>query len=343
MPRNLIGRTVQDIPSEGPAEQQQAEAEEARPRFNGMRDLLRLATSRRQNRPSNSGNEEDAAMPATPAASSRECKAKASSKKYHLESQLDSLVFGHDIDGSGVSEDILAQEEAQARRRLKKPVMSADGKVIDAQRPSANRGRPSGIRHLDHMPAPQKHPNDGSKRQYAWIHKPTAWDNPVTYEEPPEPGKRPSHPVCVVGPVCTERKRAFPEKAAAVGRACWQQQQAVTEVEPPNRELEEGEEAEFRVSDAHVKTIPKLKCNENAWLTQWHWDSRHDIDPPKRNKYMFGMPDEACTSTCDRSVYRVAAGKASLVRAEGCGLSFYDKVRMMDEARGMTPAPLTAR
>lgn len=358
-PRNLIGRSIWDTstapPPHRPLSTEPPDEAEAEPRFNGIRDLVKLATSRRQSRTPatepafaaiGGGGEEDAVAPATPAASSREGKVHARfGRKYSTagsnanETQADELVFNHDIDCSGQSQEVKAQEEAQVGRRLKKPIISADGKIIDAQRCTTNCGRPSGLRHIDSSPAPQKHPHAGSKRQFSWIHRPTAWNNPVTYEDPPEPGKRPSHPVCANGPVALDRMRSFPEKMKATGQ--WQNQwQTVDCGSVP----EEGEE-KLPVSDAPAKKSENY--NDTRWLTNWHWHSRQDVDPPKVNKYSLGVPIESCKSARAESVRRSAAGKTSNLQAEGCSLAYYEQVRRMDEARAMTPSramtPLSAR
>jgi hypothetical protein len=262
------------------------------------------------------------------------------------------------------------EEKPEQIRRQKRPVIGADGKVLNAQMGSDPRSsRTSSIMHIDYTPTPQKHPCDGAKRQYSWIHRPTAWDNPITYEDPPEPGKRPSHPVCANGIVATDRKRFFPDKVAETGIpplhmskapvgntwGGWAQGGAPGrammdgpwQVEPRERELEEGEEAEFRVSDMRVRRLPGMKNNDTAWLTQWHWDPRRDIDPPKINRFSLGFPNEACTTTSDAAVWSHPAGRAgnlyAQLQAEGCSLSLNGKVRAMDEARGMTPTPLSAR
>lgn len=363
LPRNLIGRTLLDVPRE--------KESEATPRFNGIRDLVRLAASRRQKRVSSDVKEDGAATPATPASSSREAKANAkssSSNKYAvgnmMESHLDELVFDHDIDQSGHTDDFAEQQEAQWQRRLKRPVKGADGKVITNQKTSISFERPR-LHHVEYTPAEQKHPLAGSKRQFAWIHRPTAWQNPDTYEEPVEPGKRPSHPVSSNGVVATERKRCFPEKTVATGIPPAHMSKAPTgnswggwarcgapgrgymtspwEVEPRDRELKDGEEAEFRVSDARIRRIPDMGCSDTSWLTTWHCDLQHDGEPPKQNKYSLGMPIKAYSSTTEEIVCTTAAGKSSNLQAEGCRLSYYDQVRMMDEARSMTPMPLTAR
>jgi hypothetical protein len=124
------------------------------------------------------------------------------------------------------------------------------------------------------------------------------------------------------------------------------------QVEPWERPLEDGEEAEFRVCDARVKMIPEMKHHNTNWLTNWHWDPRDDIDPPKSNKYRLNMPIAAYTTTCEESVYSRPAGKQS------CGASVYDQVpdemrqnalmtlrctSVTDEVRSMTPFPMSAR
>lgn len=241
-----------------------------------------------------------------------------------MASQLDEIVFGHDIDLSGRSKDTDLQEKSQGSRRLKKMVLGPDGKKLDAQSTSDGwpKGRQSSIRHIPYTPTPQKHPRDGSTRQYSWSHRPTAWNNPVTYEDPPEPGKRPTHPVCSVGLVATDRKRCYPEKPAEMGFILMD-----PPVPDPDRDLDER---------------PEVK-SDTAWLTNWHWDSRYDCNPPKQNKYSLNMPIKGCSPTRAEIVHRPAAGKKSNMQAEGCALPFYEEVRKIDEVRGLGLAPLSAR
>lgn len=345
-PRHLIGQSISDLPGErSHAPEIEVEPETApQTRFSGIRDLVRLATSRRQNKAPVAANDDDAATPAAsstprrePAATSTPRKgisfgtpAKTPGKKQvaftnMMESQLDELVFGHDIDLSGRSKDRDLQEKAQENRRLKRIVVGPDGKPMDAQKASDPRGgKQSSIRHIPYTPTPQKHCHDGSKRQYSWIHRPTAWENPVSYEDPPEPGKRPTHPVCSVGLVATDRKRCYPEKSSEMGLIL---------MDPPSdpapgRDLEDER--------------PEVK-SDTAWLTNWHWDSRYDCDPPKQNKYSLGVPIEGCSTTRSETVHRQAAGKKSNLQAEGCALSFYEQVRKMDQVRGMGLAQSSAR
>lgn len=295
LPRHFIGRTVLDVPAE----------KEAGPRFNGIRDLVRLATSRRQaaSAAENEAGDENKDKP-TPSSSSRHCKAAA---KYSVRGSstpdFDDLIVLDDGDNTGRLDEVAVPEEAQVTRRLKRPVLGPDGKVINAQAPSNGNYRPQGLRAIHMVPEPQKHPQAGFKRQFAWIHRPTAWDNPVTYEDPPEPGKRPSHPVCANGPVAVDGKRMFPERAPTATR----------EERPPSIAAE-------------------TKYRDTSWMTRWHC-SASDVDPPKLKRCSLNMPIAACTTTRDDSVFCIPAGRPS------CGL--YDNMRLADEARAMTP--LTAR
>jgi len=324
-PRHLIGKTVLDVPGET---QPSPES-----RFNGIRDLVRLAAGRRQAK-AKAVEDEDASVAASGGKISQlRNKYTVTSQK---ESHIDELVFNHDIDQTGHVEEAQAEQEAALRKRLKRPVIAADGRPFDAQRPSVvSENRPR-IIHLDNLPLPQKHPQAGFKRQFAWSHKPTAWNNPVTWEDPPEPGKRPSHPVSSSGAVATDRKRVFPEKAVptgippphmskapngnawggwarcgAPGRAAMD---GLWEVEPHDSHLEGAEEAEFRVSDARIKMQPGMKSQDTSWLTRWHWDARNDIDPPKQNKYRDGSPIAFCTNTREENVFRPPAGKPGLLQ-----------------------------
>lgn len=291
----------------------------------------------------------------TPSSSSKNCQA---ALKYGMrpsrDSEVDDLIFSHDIDNSGRSEEIELQEEAQCGRRLKRPVIGSNGKAVDAQRLSTNTGRPVGLRTIDMIPSAQKHCQAGSKRLFGWIHRPTAWDNPVTYEDPPELGKRPSHPVCANGVVALDRKRIFPEgavatsiplrsmsKEAPVGNTwgSWADgepgrrgSEGPWQVEPRERELDEEEEAEFRVRDARVKINPEKEYCPTSWLTNWHWDAIDDVDPPHTNKYRENMPMASCTTTCEEIVYCAPAGKSSALA---------ERSRPDSRARAMTP--LTAR
>eukprot|EP00928_Gymnodinium_smaydae_P027339 TRINITY_DN21177_c0_g4_i2.p1 TRINITY_DN21177_c0_g4~~TRINITY_DN21177_c0_g4_i2.p1 ORF type:complete len:175 (+),score=15.60 TRINITY_DN21177_c0_g4_i2:110-634(+) len=71
--------------------------------------------------------------------------------------------------------------------------------------------RREGIKRIDFVPKKQKSIWEGCKRSFEWTHHPTAWNNPLTYEDPPVPGRRPTHPVAPDGVAATEQKRTFPE------------------------------------------------------------------------------------------------------------------------------------
>jgi hypothetical protein len=273
------------------------------------------------------------------------------------ESHVDELVFNRDLDFSGPSkEDELA--EAQVQRRLRKTVFRPDGEAIDLSKPSSMPSRQEGIKRIEQVIEVRKHEKGGSKRCFPWTHRPTAWENPVTYEDPPNIGTRPSHPTCSNGVVAKEHKRYFPEKAPATaippanmskapignewggwarnGAPGREVMDGPWQVEPRDRELAEGEEAEFRVSDARVKRFPEMKYNDTTWLTTWHTHSRDDVEPRRQTKYHLNVPIESCSPTCEDAVFLPAAGKTINLPAEGTKLDFYDRVRLMDQARAMT-------
>jgi len=280
----------------------------------------------------------------------------------NAESHLDEVVFEADFDLSGPSARLEVDDHAAKHRRLKKPVVGADGQPITVQGPSSARLKPEGIRRIEPEPTPQKHWLSGSKRCFAWKSElPTLFNNPVTYDEPVEPGTRPSHPVCAIGvvPRGKEHKRAFPEKAYTItsipparmnkaptgnewggwgrrGEPGRKVMDGPWQVEPRERELKEGEEAEFRVSDARVRLFPGQKNYDTAWLTNWHFDSRHHVDEVKKKKFSLGEPLASCSTSREQAVHRPAAGKASMLISEGTALSYYDRVRAADEDRAIT-------
>lgn len=328
-PSHLIGKTLLEIPTE---EQQLT--------LSGVKDLLRLATSRQQGvqdkyaeTPSDVTLKLDDPTPAQGSQRGKKAPAKSEfNMRGAMDSEVDTLVFGIDFDKSGRSEEIELQEESYATRRMKRLVLGDDGRHLDAQRQSTGIERPRGLKTTNMVPEKQKHPAGGFKRQYAWIHKPTAWESLDTYEEPVQPGKRPTHPVCSAGPVSLERKRCYPEKATETGIPPPHMSKAPTgntwggwgrggapgrgimrgpwQVEPKDRDLAPGEEAEFRVSDARVRMIPEMMHGDTKHLTTWHLELT-DIDPPKINRQGTGCPVLSCSSTLDDGVYRRPAGKQS--------------------------------
>lgn len=326
-PRHFIGRNTQDVAST---------ETKAEPRFNGIRDLVKLAASRRQGRVAEfadfaSNEERDAATPVTPAASSRgerKANAKSSGQKYSVkfqpESQLTDLSsLQHDIEPSAPSEGREPQEEASNFRRLRRPVFGPDGAPMSVQTPSANSIKENATKSRQGdqlpLPAPQKNFCGGSKRHYAWLHRPTAWDNPVTYEDPPELGKRPSHPVCANGVVATDRKRSFPERALVDN--CGEL-----------LVLDDGPEAEARGSEAGMKPRCQIKYPDTSWLLRWHWNPQ-DAEPPKPRKFSLNVPIAACSSTRAETVYQLPAGKP--------GTS--DRYQLADAIEELQMMPLTAR
>jgi len=193
-------------------------------------------------------------------------------------------------------------------RRLRKTVFDGGGGRLDGQRPSSGRERPHGIRSIVMHPTPNKGFLDGSKKCFEWTtNQPTGPDNPKTWEEPVEPGKRPSHPVCANGVVALEHKRDFPEiraretadpgnprtsKApfgsewggwAASGAPGRKVQQAPWDSLEPSRKGQGvsdclGEETEYRFCDARTRPFPEMKNQPTAHLTRWHLDAKNDLE-----------------------------------------------------------------
>lgn len=293
----------------------------------------------------------------------------------NMRSQIDEAVYGHDMDASGecdVDEDLkkylgcagrsLREVQDVGSRRLKKAVYDREGKVVDCQAQSSGIDRPQGIRQVDEMPVPQKHPYEGSKRCFAWKHKPTAWDNPMVFEEPTEPGKRPTHPVCSYGPVSKDRMRAFPDKAypatgipppkmnrqpvgnewggwAKGGAPGRKPADGPWQVVP--RGADENAEADFRVSDARVKRFPEMKYDDTLHLTAWHYDPKHDIDPVKISQISKldprGRKEDFGNRHHDRDMlWGPPAGVPSGISVEGTPLESYDRIRKHERQQAMS-------
>mmetsp|Transcript_36811 Transcript_36811/g.64856 ORF Transcript_36811/g.64856 Transcript_36811/m.64856 type:complete len:380 (-) Transcript_36811:67-1206(-) len=293
----------------------------------------------------------------------------------NMRSQIDEAVYGHDIDFSGqcdVEEEFKKYIGSAGRsnrevtgaesRRLKKSVYDRDGKVVDCQNQSDGKSRPEGIKQVDETPTPQKHPYAGSKRCFDWKYKPTAWDNPVTFEEPPEPGKRPSHPVCNYGPVSTDRIRSFPEKKypatgipppkmnkqpvgnewggwAKKGEPGRKPADGPWQVVP--RGADENAEADFRVSDARVKRFPEMKYGDTTHITTWHFDPKHDIDPVKTSQVTklepLGSKEAFGNRHHDRDMlWGPPAGKPTYIAVEGTPLESYDRIRRHERQQAMS-------
>lgn len=230
-------------------------------------------------------------------------------------------------------------------RRLKKSVEDADGRILDASRPSSGRKRPEGIRQIDMMHVRTKAPLEGAKRCFDWTHGPTGPWNPKTYEEPPESGSRPSHPVSSQGVVALEHKRYFPEKQnvatahvpplrlkpeSGVEMGGWGRDGA------PGRKAHrgpwdsvlthEGDEAQSYLADARRQKFPEFANRPTDHLTRWHLHPLHDVDPPMRRKVQLNVPMDA--GGAGRGMASMpAAGRPTGVAIEGCRLSFYDRIR----------------
>merc|ERR1712048_1475368 len=163
-------------------------------------------------------------------------------------------------------------------------------------RPQSAEEKPRALKHIDFVPQPSKAPQGGSKRCYDWVYRPTGWENPVQYEEPPEPGKRPSHPVCSDGVVGLEHKKWFPEvlfaktgiippglckaphgswggwgKGGTPGR---RRQDGPWDSVQPKSGTHDPAQTEFRFCDARTKAFPEMKYEDTWHLTRWHVDPR---------------------------------------------------------------------
>lgn len=274
---------------------------------------------------------------------------------------------GSHAEGSSIAMGSMTVPEI-AYRREKKSVIDGDGQVIDCQRPSSGRIRPQGLRNIEFVPAPQKNILDSRRRCYDWIYRPgeTGYQNPMQYEEPPELGKRPSHPVPAIGLVELGHKRSFPEKQyTQTGLPPPRMNKAPNSAEwggwakggAPGRkpqvkpwEVADDEGADgFRVCDARLKRYPEMK-HTTTDLLYWHWDPQHDVDPASQKRVHINDPMHPVAEQQDaarqgthvlpRSLARTgldlvagpAAGQPSMVNVEGSRLGAYDRLRAVEEA-----------
>jgi len=193
---------------------------------------------------------------------------------------------GHFAVGSGF------KDEAGPQRRSRKTVCTADGKVMDCQRPSSSKPRRPHVQPIDFIPIPQKNPLDSSKRCFDTGRHPTGYENPDTWEDPGGPGVRPSHPVSPVGVVALDHRRPFPEQQfretdlaryseAPVARSQWG---GWARSGAPGRGPMRGPwdslrpdpgstEAKCRFSDACKKPFPDTSYEDTRHMTDWHWDT----------------------------------------------------------------------
>lgn len=272
------------------------------------------------------------------------------------------IKFRHpELSRSGLDSTFCAIQAAP-ERRLKMAILDSEGIALSSQRPSSGSERPHGLRQISGEPAKQKNRFDTSKRCFEWTHRPTAFDNTDTWEEPVVPGVRPSHPVCIRGPVGVEHMRSFPEKqnqatgvpppclakaphgaewggwgaSGAPGRAPMQSPWDSLEPKDPSKT-----EAEVRFCDARTRRFPHMKDTPTFVLTAWHLDARRDVDPASAKKIHVNVPTASTAAAARRPVGLPAAGRAGGFPSEGASMPWYEKVRLAELSS--TGQPHTAR
>lgn len=274
----------------------------------------------------------------------------AETKRKHLEHEFDN-------DDTYLEMGALTiPEPTRDWSRLKKTVFDDGGKAVTSQRPSSGNGRTSGVKQMDHLPNLQKGPMDGSKRCFPWSCRPTGYQNPVSYEDPPVPGVRPSHPVPAVGLVSLGHRRAFPEKEvktsipprsskAPTGSEWggWAKNGAPGRA-PLDRPWEVETDAKnpdgLRVTDARIRQFVEMKNPPTAHHTQWHTDARNHIDPVKQSRVHHSEPLSPVApsgSLTERGEMHMmlnmrGAGKPTGSHVEGAALPFYDRFRAEEAA-----------
>lgn len=224
-------------------------------------------------------------------------------------------------------------------RRLRKPILDAAGFVIDGQRPSSGRAKPEGIRKLDFVPLPQRLPHDCLKKCFNFDDRPTGYEASLErqWEETPGPGMRPSHPVCAMGSVALEHRRAYPEQqnqatgiphpALSKAPKCGSEwggwgangapgryplQQPWCSIEPEH----EGGESEYRFCDARTKRFPEMKGHNTLELTRWHLDTQH-VDYCASKQHHTNTATPAFLATARGAARLPAAGRSSGLAAGG--------------------------
>lgn len=217
--------------------------------------------------------------------------------------------------------------------------------------PKSSNDRGEGIKKINMVPAKQRGIYDASKRCFSWARsQPTGYENPVSFEEEPIPGMRPSHPVAANGPVGTEHRRSFPEKqhcptaipppalckppsgnewggwavGGAPGRGPMQQ--------PWDSLLGSGQDAEERFCDARTKRFPEMKYQDTSHHIRWHLDAKEHIDPINAKRIHRNAPTVATASSPagQRLAFQRASGRPSRMPVEGAALDWYDKVRVRE-------------
>jgi hypothetical protein len=206
--------------------------------------------------------------------------------------------------------------------------------------------KPKSVRRIDWLPTPREKPE--SKRCFEWTHRPTGYENPVQFEEPPEPGKRPTHPIspCGVpetgGRRCPEYSKVYPKTGIPAPALSKAPQDAGwggwgPSGEPGRRRLDRpweiadrnydgpGESVEMVIGDMSKKKFSDQRYQNTSALTMWHFDSKHDIDPIYQRR--IHHCEAVRPDGTGRLPHMPAAGKKSGAVAEGSALPWYDTVR----------------
>jgi len=240
-----------------------------------------------------------------------------------------------------------------ARRMRKVAYNPQTGQPINLHRPSSGQERQEGVKLIKQELQPPK--DRPSKRFFDWVHRPTGPDNPYQYEEPADPPagvKRPEigfagygaetgvfPPALCKAPLCRSEFGGWDRDSGAPGRRI--QDGPWDSMQPPDGSSDCAE-AVFLFSDARTKRFPEMKYQPTFHLTTWHLDAKKDVDPRYQPKVHLNDPivTKAGANPPGARKYP-SAGRHSGIAAEGAALSFYDRVRDDDEARGR--APHTAR
>jgi len=240
-------------------------------------------------------------------------------------------------------------------RRSCKVVYDNGGREVNFHRTSfEEQPKKTGIRTMDFIPLPKKGLLDGSKRCFEWTQRPTGPNNTMSWEDPPTPGARPSHPVSSAGLVDLTQKRGFPAvhypetgipppkncvESSGGARGGWAvdpegpkfgaaQQRSINWDGAPGRGRLHGPwdsqaprkpgvlEVETAFVDAARKHFPDMNYKDASGLLQWHLDPHKHVDPPPRRKPLRGM-----------SQGPLAAGKPTGAPRNGASLSWAEQTQ----------------
>jgi len=247
---------------------------------------------------------------------------------------------------SSLDTSSLLPQEGVLERRSCRAVYNKPGREVNLQRSSLEEQSKTGIRTMDFIPLPKKGFLDGSKRCFEWTQRPTGPSNPVSWEDPPTPGARPSHPVSIAGVVDLGHKRGFPavhypDTGIPPPKSCMESNGSARggwAVDPegiwdgaPGRGRLHGPwdsqapqkpgllEVQTEFVDAakkHFPDIPDMNYKDTSGLLQWHLDPHKHVDPPPRRKPARGL-----------SQGPPAAGRSTAVSRKGASLSWAEQTQ----------------